>query len=202
VEVDVASVEQDLIVKCSRGVKLVRGGQASFFRMPWALYIHLLSISSSVRCTALSAIGSSVVSVPETLRVYIYGPSFAPPLEQVADKPISDCASSSYDLVALPGGMPGAERLRDSAVLRDILSNQAGAGKKLAAICASPAVVFEAQGLMKGRRGTAHPAFSDRLGDQSAVKERVVVDGTLTTSRVRREEEEYIYCEGLPSSAL
>jgi 4-methyl-5(b-hydroxyethyl)-thiazole monophosphate biosynthesis len=36
---------------------------------------------------------------------------------------------------------------------------------------------------MEGKEGTAHPAFSDQLPDQSVVSKRVVVDGNLTTSR-------------------
>jgi len=32
----------------------------------------------------------------------------------VADKLIADCVDETYDLVVLPGGIPGAEHLRDS----------------------------------------------------------------------------------------
>ena len=32
----------------------------------------------------------------------------------VADKLIGDCVDETYDLVVLPGGMPGAEQLSDS----------------------------------------------------------------------------------------
>ena len=46
----------------------------------------------------------------------------------------------------LPGGMPGAERLRDSKELLQLLRQQKGEGKLYAAICASPAVVFEHHG--------------------------------------------------------
>jgi len=35
----------------------------------------------------------------------------------VADALIAEAAREQYDLVVLPGGMPGAERLRDSAEL-------------------------------------------------------------------------------------
>lgn len=38
-------------------------------------------------------------------------------------------------------------------------------------------------GLLKGKKATAHPAFSAKLEDQSAVSSRVVVDGKLVTSR-------------------
>ncbi len=67
------------------------------------------------------------------------------------------------------GGMPGAERLRDSSVLTDLVAAQRDAGKLHAAICASPAVVFETQGLLRGKKATAHPAFTDKLTDQSQV---------------------------------
>jgi len=62
--------------------------------------------------------------------------------------------------------MPGAERLAKSAVLLQLLEDQIKAGKVWSAICASPAVVFESQGWLKGKKATAHPAFSDKLADQ------------------------------------
>ena len=42
----------------------------------------------------------------------------------VADKLIGDCVDEIYDLVVLPGGMPGAEHLRDSKELVKILKDQ------------------------------------------------------------------------------
>jgi protein deglycase len=61
--------------------------------------------------------------------------------------------------------MPGAERLRDSATLKELLAAQLEKGKLTTAICASPAVVLETQGLLKGKKATAHPAFTDKLSD-------------------------------------
>ncbi|KAJ9518460.1 hypothetical protein QJQ45_018488, partial [Haematococcus lacustris] len=123
-EVTVASVENELVVTCSRGVKLQ------------------------------------------------------------ADVSMDSAASSTYDVIALPGGMPGAERLRDCGALERLLREQAAAGRHTAAICATPTVFLEAKGLVgEGAKVTAHPAFADKLKNQSAVSERVVVDGLLTTSR-------------------
>lgn len=79
--------------------------------------------------------------------------------------------------------MPGAERLRDSGLLNDLVKQQQAAGGLYAAICATPAVFFESQGILNGARATAHPAFADKLSNQEAVSQRVVVDGNLTTSR-------------------
>jgi 4-methyl-5(b-hydroxyethyl)-thiazole monophosphate biosynthesis len=100
-----------------------------------------------------------------------------------ADQLISEAASSSYDLIALPGGMPGAERLRDSPELTSLVQQQQQSGGMYAAICATPAVFLESKGLLQGKQATAHPAFSDKLSNQAAVQQRVVVDGQLTTSR-------------------
>ena len=62
--------------------------------------------------------------------------------------------------------MPGAERLRDSAELSEILERQqASSDGLLAAICAAPAVVLQPKGLLDGKKATAHPAFVDRLAD-------------------------------------
>ena len=47
----------------------------------------------------------------------------------VADALIADCAGKTYDCIALPGGMPGAEHLRDSAELIGMLKKQKAAGR-------------------------------------------------------------------------
>jgi 4-methyl-5(b-hydroxyethyl)-thiazole monophosphate biosynthesis len=95
---------------------------------------------------------------------------------------ISDC-SDTYDLIALPGGMPGAEHLRDSKELEVLLRHQKQEGRLYAAICASPAVVFEHHGLLDQRRATCHPRFVHLLQNREAVDSRVVVEGECITSR-------------------
>lgn len=100
-----------------------------------------------------------------------------------ADRSIADCLEERWDLVALPGGMPGAENLNNSRELARLLERQREQDLPYAAICAAPAVVLEAQGLLQGRKATAHPGFSDRLANREAVESRVVVDGNVVTSR-------------------
>jgi 4-methyl-5(b-hydroxyethyl)-thiazole monophosphate biosynthesis len=98
-----------------------------------------------------------------------------------ADKLIADCVNEKYDLIVLPGGMPGAERLRDSAVLIDILKKHIAAGRLYAAICAAPAVVLQHYGLLKNKKATCHPSFKDKI--QNWLDEKVVVDGNCITSQ-------------------
>lgn len=100
-----------------------------------------------------------------------------------ADVLIADCERLTYDLIALPGGMPGAEHLRDSAVLTRMLQRQKAEGRWYAAMCASPAVIFNHHRLIDGLRVTCHPSMMAQLTHAIPVDERVVVDGQCVTSR-------------------
>ncbi|MGM0643095.1 MAG: DJ-1 family glyoxalase III [Thermodesulfobacteriota bacterium] len=101
----------------------------------------------------------------------------------VADQHIDDCAGRDFDLIALPGGMPGAEKLRDSKPLAKLLSEQAEKKKLYAAICASPSVVLDHHGLLKSRFATCHPGFADKMDQNRFRESRVVVDENCVTSR-------------------
>lgn len=62
----------------------------------------------------------------------------------------------------LPGGMPGATNLSEFAPLNTLLVAQAAAGK-IAAICASPAVVLGPLGILDGKDCTCYPGFEKLL---------------------------------------
>lgn len=104
-------------------------------------------------------------------------------LKLVADQLISECVNNSYDLIALPGGMPGAEHLRDSKELEEMLKRQQRDAKLYAAICASPAVVLKHHGLLAERKATAYPGFAEQLENTESIDSRVVVDNNCITSR-------------------
>jgi 4-methyl-5(b-hydroxyethyl)-thiazole monophosphate biosynthesis len=101
----------------------------------------------------------------------------------VADRLIADCKESIYDLIVLPGGLPGAEHLRDCEFLIDMLKAQKEAGRLYAAICASPAVALAPHGLLDGKKATCYPSCADALPDQSKTDQHVVVDGNCITSQ-------------------
>ncbi|WP_147822148.1 DJ-1 family glyoxalase III [Salidesulfovibrio onnuriiensis] len=98
----------------------------------------------------------------------------------VADAMLNDCAGP-YDLIALPGGIPGSEHLAESAVLEGMLHEQDKAGRLIGAICAAPAVVLQKHGIIRDRKATCYPSFANRLEDKSHTPERVVRDGNLIT---------------------
>ena len=101
----------------------------------------------------------------------------------VADVLLEQCRNQTYDLIVLPGGIPGADNLRASDVLQELLAQQHNQDRWYAAICAAPAVVLQPQGLLAGKRATSHPGFMERLDANLAEEKRVVVDGRCVTSR-------------------
>ena len=100
----------------------------------------------------------------------------------VGDKLIEDC-TGPFDAVVLPGGMPGADNLAACRPLGELLRQQNSAGRLIAAICASPAVVLKPAGILDGRKATCYPAFMEQLEPSLALVERVVKDGHVLTSR-------------------
>lgn len=140
-QVTVASVESTLEVTCSRGVKLVADQLMAGAPLPPAP----ATWPSQGRARHRPWLGCSPLCLGHTTFT-LHPSAWAPLLHGVMRAPApADAAGSSYDLVACPGGMPGAERLRDSAELAALVASQKAAGKKYAAICATPAVFFEAQ---------------------------------------------------------
>ncbi|XP_078179695.1 class I glutamine amidotransferase-like superfamily protein isoform X3 [Carex rostrata] len=101
----------------------------------------------------------------------------------IADACISKCADQMYDLVALPGGMPGSVRLRDCKALQKITTRQAEDNRLYGAISTAPAVVLVAWGLHESKKITCHPAFKDKLPTFWQVQENVQVSEAMTTSR-------------------
>ena len=70
---------------------------------------------------------------------------------------LKDCLANEYDAIVLPGGMPGAKLFHECTPLVDLLKKQNAAGKIVAAICASPAVVLAQNGLLDGKKALCYP---------------------------------------------
>lgn len=88
---------------------------------------------------------------------------------------------SDADLLFLPGGMPGASNLFAHKGVCKAIVDQHAAGKKIAAICASPAVVLAPLGILEGKKATCYPGYEKELEDAKYTGDLVTVDGTITT---------------------
>ena len=102
-------------------------------------------------------------------------------VRMMADILIEDADVSDADLLFLPGGMPGASNLYGNKRVREAVKLQAEKGKKIAAICAAPAVVLAQLGLLDGRRATCYPGFEQMLAKATYTGDLVSVDGNITT---------------------
>lgn len=100
----------------------------------------------------------------------------------VADAMIEDCNFNDADLLLLPGGMPGASNLYAHEVVCKAVRAQAAAGKKIAAICAAPAVVLAQLGVLDGKQATCYPGFEKMLTNARYTADLVTVDGNVTTA--------------------
>lgn len=82
----------------------------------------------------------------------------------------------------LPGGLPGADNLYDFAPLQGLLENQLKSEHgRIAAICASPAVVLGQLGMLKGVRATCYPGFEEKMIGAIPEESAVVTDGKFVT---------------------
>ena len=90
---------------------------------------------------------------------------------------------SDADLIFLPGGMPGASNLFAHKGVCKAVVDQFAAGKKVAAICASPAVVLAPLGILEGKKATCYPGFESALAENNAdyTGALFTVDGNVTT---------------------
>lgn len=104
-------------------------------------------------------------------------------IEFKADRLIKDCMDEEFDLIVLPGGIPGAVNLRNSKDLEILLKRQAGQEKYYAAICASPAVVLHPYGLVTPGKVTCHPGFAGQIDDGNVLTSAVAVDQNCITGR-------------------
>lgn len=102
----------------------------------------------------------------------------------VPDSTLEAELDTTFDMVVLPGGLPGAQYLEEDQRVRDLLQRQAAAGHFVAAICAAPKVLAAA-GLLDGKRATAYPGAVNAADfpRMTLNSDPVVVDGRVVTSR-------------------
>jgi 4-methyl-5(b-hydroxyethyl)-thiazole monophosphate biosynthesis len=102
----------------------------------------------------------------------------------IPDTDLESALKDNYDMIVLPGGLPGADHLGSDERLKATLKTMANDDKYIAAICAAPKVLANA-GLLKDKTATSYPGFLDdpELSGITLSDAAVVKDGKVITSR-------------------
>ena len=100
----------------------------------------------------------------------------------VPDKSWDEIRPADFDILMIPGGAGGVDRLKADERVLAAARSFAKADKWIGAVCAGP-LVLQAAGLLAGRRVTCHPGVTAQLTATPRLDERVVVDGRLVTSQ-------------------
>jgi len=102
----------------------------------------------------------------------------------IPDTDLGQVLDEDFDMIVLPGGLPGADNLDNDPRIHQLLRRMQDKGKYTAAICAAPKVLANA-GLLADRQATSYPGFIDAMDLPSTrvLEQAVVIDGKVITSR-------------------
>ena len=95
-----------------------------------------------------------------------------------------------FDLVLLPGGMPGSKNLDQSPLVDQLLVSAVKQDAIISAICAAPFVLGK-RGLLSGKRATCYPGFEVELRGAEVQNTGVAVDGKIITASAMGEAEDF-----------
>lgn len=100
-----------------------------------------------------------------------------------AETSIDGVTSDDIDMIVLPGGWGGTNRLAVDENVQNLLKSMDAKGKEIGAICAAP-FALDAAGVLKGDF-TCYPSVEEKIrteGYQGAARQ-VVHEGNVMTSR-------------------
>lgn len=100
-----------------------------------------------------------------------------------ADSFLDDIKADDYDMVVIPGGLPGVPNLIANEKVMAFLADMNAKNKWMTSLCAGPAVL-DAAGILVDKACTCYPGWEEKLKKIGAFSEEtVVVDGHVITAR-------------------
>ena len=100
---------------------------------------------------------------------------------RVAADALAENITGSYDLVVLPGGMPGTLNLQASEDVRRVVNAAVDAGSLVGAICAAP-MILGTLGILRDKKATCFPGFEKYLEGATHLRQHVVRDQNIITA--------------------
>lgn len=102
----------------------------------------------------------------------------------VPDTTLDKAVEQSFDMIVLPGGLPGADHLNNDPRIHKLLKNMQQQDKYIAAICAAPKVLADA-GLLANKSATSYPGVLEKMQvpDMQFIDAPVIKDGKVVTGR-------------------
>lgn len=100
----------------------------------------------------------------------------------IADTLLCELESKDFDMIVLPGGLPGATNLAKDAKVLALLQDFDKDKKHIAAICAAP-LALKSAGVLKNHY-TCYPSFEKHIAHQGYNDAlNIVCDVNITTSK-------------------
>ena len=90
--------------------------------------------------------------------------------------------NEDFDMIILPGGLPGATNLDESEVVDHFIKRAVSEDKFISAICAAPFILGK-RGILNGKRASCYPGFENQLVGAIVVNDGCVRDGKIITAR-------------------
>ena len=85
-----------------------------------------------------------------------------------------------FDMMVLPGGMPGTTNLGESTIVEKCLLTALEKNAYIAAICAAP-MILGRRGLLRDKEAICFPGFEKYLDGARISDKKVVLDGKILT---------------------
>lgn len=90
--------------------------------------------------------------------------------------------NEDFDMIILPGGLPGATNLDESPLVNKFIEKAVSQDKFIAAICAAPFILGK-RGILNGKRACCYPGFEKELIGANVSYDGCVRDGKIITAR-------------------
>jgi protein deglycase len=100
----------------------------------------------------------------------------------VPDTTLDEALQQEYDMIALPGGLPGSDHLAADPRIIEAVQKMNESGRFVGAVCAAPKVLARS-GVLNGKTATAYPGVLQAEHHPMISGDAVTRDGRIITSR-------------------